>query len=273
MKRKIGLAVIAYRRYDYLKQCLVSLETTSWGGADERIVIVDELPSPQYDGSCIAVEFDYAPNGGVASAKNRGLRRLLAKGCTDLFLMESDILMQRSDTCQAYIDYAKLSGIQHLNFALHGPFNQARTPHSYGGVCCHYDAVGAFSYSTKAALEEVGLLDAHFFNAWEHVEHTFRMANAGLTTPYWEFADIPNSGSYLREIPGSFEGSCIRVAGWPALIDAGTSWWIDKHGVFPPAGFEEWEKKRACSSVGVQPAITNAAIGPSWPTRGRRRHA
>lgn len=264
----IGLAVVTYKRIDYLRQCLESLEKNNWGGASVRVVIADEERNDSYSslGPLLGkAVFSFDKNKGVAVAKNRGLSYLLEAGCKHTFVMENDITMVSPDTCQAYIDYAKLSHVQHLNFAYHGPLNFPRQPHSYQGVCCHLDVTGAFAYNTREALEKVGLLDEHFHNAWEHVEHTFRMAKAGYTTPYYHFADMPNSTRYLREIDGSFAGSSIRDKAWEGGRDVneGILWWTRKHGVFPPPGYEAWVKERGPDPPSVR--VKQDLAAPSSP--------
>jgi hypothetical protein len=56
-----------------------------------------------------------------------------------------------------------------------------------------------FTYFHSSILKEVGLLDEEFYNAWEHVEHTYRIIKAGKYTPFWWFADIKNSEQYIKE--------------------------------------------------------------------------
>ena len=250
----IGLAVITFRRQAYLLQCLDALAQHSWGGAYARVVIVDEPCSSAYsevlDKYRNTVPFSFAQNGGVAAAKNRAFHRLLNERCQHIFVIENDILMKRADTCDVYIDYALRKGVQHLNFAYHGPLNQARTPFQYTNaskhwfdICCHLDCVGAFSYYTRKVLQEVGTMDECFHNCYEHVDHTYRIAKAGLTTPFWCFADVPDSRDYLQEIPGSGDGNSSIgplpsaelnvLRAWEENKTRGMRHWVEKHGPFP----------------------------------------
>lgn len=238
-----GLAVITYNRPLYLRQCIEALESCSWGGATERIVVIDELPKDSYfsiveeygrRSGQPPITFYYQPNSGVASAKNTAFKALLALGCEHIFIIEDDILMQDPQTCEKYITYAHENGLQHLNFGLHGPMNVGQAI-VIDGITCYPDCVGAFSYYTREVLEVVGLMDEEFKNAWEHVEHTLRIARLGYTTPFWLFADHPQGGEMLREIPGSIIKSSIRPrADWEQNIKNGMRHWVKKHGSFLP---------------------------------------
>ncbi len=208
----IGLAVITYGRPLYLSACIKSLEEHSWGGAFNRLVIRDISP--------------------VGAAKNRAITDLLECGCTHLFLMEDDILMLRSDTCLEYVEYAEKYDLHHLNFHKHGPLNVDKG-FTFGpdDILCYPHCVGAFSYYSRYAIEKVGLIDETFVNCWEHVEHSYRIGEAGLTTPIFKFADHPNSTSMLMEIPGSVDNSSI--SGNPehaANVERGRNYWTKKHG-------------------------------------------
>lgn len=55
-------------------------------------------------------------------------------------------------------------------------------------------------------------MDTGFKNAWEHVDHTLIAANKKLTTPFWYFADIADSGNYLDNIENCIEESTIRTS-------------------------------------------------------------
>ena len=250
---KIGLAVLGYSRPDYLKQCLESLNLHNWGGATDRILILDfKDEETKKKNMIVAIEAGvnnviyFTENRGVGKAKNEALKRMLNADCDHLFLMEDDILMMRNDTCQFYIDYAKQTGLEHLNFAHHGPGNfnkQATVTYKGKEINVHPHCIGAFSYYTRNALEKVGLIDEKFYNAFEHVEHSKRLIDAGFYTPFWFFADALGSENYLQEIPGSIDYSSIRPrSDWRSNIEAGKNYWIQKYGTWlPPYPGEFWK--------------------------------
>lgn len=238
---KVGLAVITYNRLDYLKQCVEALDKNNWGGASFRMIVRDSgdsdemqeyLKQQEKKGVWVA----WHPNQGVAVTKNVALRTMLNKGCDQLFLIEDDILMQKPNTCVKYMGYAMAHGLHHMNFGKHGPAN-APKEHGryYGRVWTYLHCVGAFSYYTKEVIDKVGFIDENFINAWEHVEHSYRISLTGMTTPMWYFADLPDSEQYLREIPNSIANSSIRPRpDWQKNIEEGKKYWIKKHGKWLP---------------------------------------
>jgi len=250
---KWGLAVIGYSRPDYLKQCLESLNKNDWGGADYRLLVLDyKDEETKNKNMLVAIEANvnniiyFDSNRGVAKAKNEAFKRMLNEDCDHIFVMEDDILMTRPDTCLWYIQSALEYNVEHLNIAHHGPANVGKKallewkPDIF--VRVHPNCVGAFSYYTRHCLEEVGLIDEKFLNAWEHVEHTKRIIDAGMHPPFWYFADAPISFEYLKEIPGSIIQSSIRPrSDWKNNIDTGKNYWVEKHGQWlPPFPSEYW---------------------------------
>lgn len=240
MERVVGLAVITYERYNYLTKCLESLKENSWGGATVRAVVDDGSKSPyqkmvldKVDPTDVKV-LRHSDNKGVAEAKNTAVQYLIDEGCTDIFLMEDDILMKNPATCRLYINYAQLMGVQHVNFGLHGDANKGKGKSAYvnNRMCWVYpDIVGAFSYYTRKCLEVVGKFDTNFYNAKEHVEHTYRIAEAGLTTPFWYFIDYPKSNELLEEIPSSLDQSVIRKQPlWKVHVATSEAYFQKKHG-------------------------------------------
>jgi len=236
---KIGLAIMTYNRIDYLKQCLASLKENNYGGAD-YVVVVDDCST---DGTVEFLEtlpdnihiITKDENRGIAHSKNNGLEALMMAECEHLFLMEDDILMKYPKTCNSYVTYAKMFNLHHLNFALHGPMNIGKGASTIEGIRVYPDCVGAFSYYTKECIDKIGYLDEKFINAWEHVEHTYRICKAGMTTPFWTFADNILNYKLLKEIPNSIDNSSIRPReDWKENIEKGKEYFIKKHGCWLP---------------------------------------
>jgi GT2 family glycosyltransferase len=248
---KIGLGITAYSRPNYLIKCLESLQLNKYGGANEVVVSIDykdEETSQQLQSIVSRFGLDYIAhptNIGVGKSKNSLFKELLSRGCEHIFIMEDDILMKNPNTCTHYISEARRTGVQHMNFAHHGPANASVKPMTFGRSTVYPHCVGAFSYYTKYCLETVGLIDEGFVNAWEHVHHSWRIANNNFTTPFWYFADHPYSQDMLEEIPGSIENSSIRPRDdWGSNIAKGKEYWLQKHGIFlPPFPTGLYQKK------------------------------
>lgn len=249
MTTKIGLGVVTYSRPDYLKQCIDSLVANDFGGADTVVFGIDfkdkDTQNELIDMTNAYGQIIFDKNVGVGPNKNALLERLMRDGCDHIFLMEDDITMLRPDTCEWYIQCAKDYGIEHLNFAHHGPANLGHKKiywHNDKPVMVHPNCVGAFSYYTRNCIEKVGYIDESFKNVWEHVEHTYRIIQAGLHTPFWYFADAINSEQFLKEIPGSIENSTIRPnPDWQKNVEEGRDYWVVKHGKWIGSPRELWK--------------------------------
>lgn len=232
---KVGLAVITYKRIPTLEKCLEFLDRNGWGGSNEHVIIIDEPYSKGYENVMSAhgmsADFLFAEvNGGVAKAKNRAFKELLSRGCDHVFIMEDDVTVTSKSTCHEYIEYAKRHNLHHLNYGLHGPKNIGKKFH-YRSICYYPNYVGAFSYYSKEALLRVGLMDERFHNALEHVDHTWRIAEAGLTLPFWRFADHPRSAELLMDLDPTLINSVIRKSpGWDEQIKKAEEYWSEKHG-------------------------------------------
>jgi len=240
---KIGLGVITYMRPDFFRKVIESIDKTK---IDIFCIVNDGTP---YE------NMDYLPpnthviqhekNQGVAKSKNDALRYMLEQNCDYIFLQEDDIIIKDNNIFQKYINLHKITNIHHFNFGYHGPANktpdkkpsprlilsykEANTKMSLNKHC-----VGAFSFYTQECLKRIGLMDESFINAWEHVEHTFRICQQQLTTPFWWFADIANSYDYLDELACSEINSTIRNnSEWRTNIYNGINHFLKKHGLQP----------------------------------------
>lgn len=182
-------------------------------------------------------------NLGVGLSKNDAMKWLLEQGCEHIFLIEDDIIVKNSLVFEHYIETAKISGLQHLMYGYHGPANKVG-PHPHPrlitmysdcyGVAFNRHCVGAFCYYTRECLEKCGLNDPGFVNAFEHVEHTYRLHKAGYTAPYWWFPDMHDSFKYLDEIACSEVNSTIRPRpDWQSNIMKGFANFEKLHGVSP----------------------------------------
>jgi glycosyltransferase involved in cell wall biosynthesis len=214
---KIGVGIITCNRPKYLQRLLDSIPQEN--GIDELIIINDGKEITDIDISYVA-HINNETNLGVSKSKNKAFKYLLDKNCDYIFLLEDDIIIKDINVFNKYIEASKLSGIQHFNFAFHGKDNynsvgqpaiRLRVEYSNDIAVCFYPNVyGAFSFYTKECLDVVGLMDEEYYNAMEHVDHTFFISEAGMTTPFRWFADIAESNNYIEEIDRNHFGSEIR---------------------------------------------------------------
>lgn|SRR5210317_112665 len=239
---KIGVGVITCDRVDMFDVCFDSIKEDWY---DELVVIDDgKRNHPTVNrGSCIKT------NGGegVGKAKNKALQHLLDKDCDYIVLVEDD--MKFTDNLfAAYVDAYKKTGIHHFMFAYHGPANKAgisygkpvpRLVFDYGPfdevrIALNQHCVGAVTFYTRESLEQVGLYDENYTNAFEHVDHSYALAKNGFSTPYWWWADLANSLDYVQEQKCSEESSAIRPrSDWQSNIQTAARHFMSKHNVTP----------------------------------------
>ncbi len=235
----VGIALVTYNRAAFAERSLKSVRKHLKNVVD-HVVVVNDGSDAHYNGEYRRVEktaqsmdgtyIGCDVNGGVAKAKNVGLRYLMSRGCDDIFVLEDDILITSPLAVTGYLEAAKRAGMSHLSYAHHGPANaDGPVVTTEFGVEYFFHAIGAWCYYTKDALLDIGLLDEQFQNAWEHVEHSLRLAVAGYTTGPYKWADAIGSASWLSEIPGSIEKSSIRPrSDWSENISNGLTYWRDE---------------------------------------------
>ncbi len=201
-KNKIGVGIITYNREDLFYECLKSLAF-----ADEIVVVNDGKEFKNTKNlSNINHIIQHDKNYGVAKSKNDALKYLLKQGCENIFLCEDDVKIINENVFEEYIKASETSGIQHLNYAYHGPTNKNNISHYQEikyekgvGLSFHRYPIGAFTFYTRTAIEKVGLLDERFHNFHDHVDHTARFIKAKLHPPYGWFADIVSSDKFISD--------------------------------------------------------------------------
>ena len=250
---KVGIGMTTYKAEHRIKQSAFTVP--KW--IKNFVIVNDGTP---YDNSSYpeqAYLIQHETNMSVGAAKNSAMQYLLDQGCEHIFLMEDDILIKDEKVFEEYIRHSVLSGIKHLNFALHGPANKKGStgfttledrkdvdgepnprmiiPYPEGiKIALYPNCVGAFSYYHKSVLDKIGLFDSVFKNAWEHVEHTYQAIKNKFHPPFWYFADIENSWEFLTDIPNSIQESTIaRTPEWNKNFRIGTEHYKKKHGMSP----------------------------------------
>ena len=241
----IGVGIVTCNRPEFLVKCFNSIPEDV-----ELVIVNDGDPISKNIIRKFSRKNNYEliqneKNIGVGRSKNVLFRFLLNKGCTDIFIVEDDIVVKNHDVFKEYIRARNITGIQHFCFGYHGPANKngisggAPAPRfivDYGDIKIAINAhsVGAFCYYTREVLENVGLIDEDYTNAFEHVDHDYRIHKAGYSTPYWNFPDIANSMDFLDEIECSEKSSSIRPRkDWMDNIRKGAERFKQKHGYLP----------------------------------------
>jgi len=212
---KIGLGLITHKRKNLFLKVAASIPLKK---IDQIVVVNDGTP---YNVEPLKEHtIQNEKNLGVAKSKNIALKHLMDNGCEYIFLQEDDILINSPNVFEAYINLHKETGIHHFNYALHGKMNvvgnnvpNPRLTVNYKNnttLSLYNHCVGAFSFYTKSILDKVGLIDERFENAFDHVEHTYRIIQEHKHPPFWWFADLHNSNKYLSDIEWSPATSTIH---------------------------------------------------------------
>lgn len=250
---KIGVGIITCNRPDFFRVCFESLPER---GIDEIVVVNDGDPLSFNLSRGALIENEV--NLGVGKSKNKALQHLLDKGCKYIFLIEDDMIIKDHSVFDRYIIAHKESGIHHFNYGPGSPFNRKQAiqfdlhnrhlldQHSAPNpkliveyrnakIALYEHTVAMFSFFTRESLETAGLIDEEFYNAWEHVDHTYRIIKAGMHPPFWWFADIANSWEYLTEAPGAIDNSSIanKTEQWTKNVYGGREIYLKKHGHYP----------------------------------------
>lgn len=237
--KKVGVGIVTYNRPAGLRKLLDSL---AGAPVDEIIVVNDGKIYQEFD-DLDATIIHNEKNLGVGKSKNIALRHLQKKGVEYFFLIEDDIYIKDSNVFREYIKAARVSGIQHFNYSQHGPSNRDENGVASPATVINYEnisvplygfCVGAFSFYTRKCLSKVGLMDEAYYNAMEHVDHTYEIIKAGMHPPFCYFADIADSARYLGDEEWSEAQSTIcRNDGYSQLKVRAVNHFIEKHGGHP----------------------------------------
>lgn len=237
MSNRIGVGIVTYNRPDFFEKCLASIDRSK---INELVVVNDGTPYASVDANIL---IQHPTNQGVGISKNHAFQRLLERGCDHIFIIEDDIIVKDNNVFDAYIQAGRVSGLKHMMYGYHGPANKRngvaspRYVFDYGNglkIALNQHCVGAFCYYTRDVLDTVGLNDEAFVNAWEHVEHSYRIVKAGYLPAYWWWPDLANSNDYLDELACSEVSSTIRPqTTWKENIINGAKHFINKHGLSP----------------------------------------
>jgi len=210
---KIGLGLITCDRPDFFKK-----SSNSISKIDCIKVVVDDGEN-KVETVLDRVDTDN-PKSGVGKAKNKALAYLIDKGCEHIFLMEDDIEILDEKVFDVYIKASWTTGIKHFNFGLHGNHNKdlngnitARKIINYPDetkIVLYPNVLGAFSYYHIDVLNKVGLMDEQFYNALEHVDHTYQIIKEGYHPYFRWFADVLEANDFLKDIVPDHQESKIR---------------------------------------------------------------
>lgn len=237
----IFIGIVTCNRTNFFKKCYESIKKAK--NIDFIAVVNDGKDDVFVENGDFLIK--NKENLGVGKSKNLLFNKAKELNCEHIFIIEDDIIIKNINVFEEYIKARNVTGIQHFCFAYHGPANKngisggkpyPRYIVDYGNckIAINRHSVGAFCYYSKEVLDKVGIIDDKFTNAFEHVDHSYRIAKAGYTTPYWNWADLANSVDFLDEIECSEKSSTIRPRkDWQKNIENAAVYFKKKHGVLP----------------------------------------
>jgi GT2 family glycosyltransferase len=239
----IFVGIVTANRKDFFKKCYESVKKAN--NVDYIAVVNDGNDEVDVEKEDFYIKNN--KNLGVGKSKNLLFKKALESKIAfeHIFIIEDDIIIKNPNVFNEYIKARKITGIQHFCFGYHGPANKngisggkpcPRYIIDYGEVkiAINTHSVGAFCYYSREVLENVGLIDEKFINAFEHVDHSYRIAKAEYTTPYWNWADLANSTDFLDEIECSEKSSSISCRkDWKENIVKAVDVFSKKHGFLP----------------------------------------
>jgi predicted O-methyltransferase YrrM len=252
----VFVGIVTCNRLDFFKKCYDSVKTSN--NVDVIAVCNDGESEVPLDPGTVYIK--NKKNSGVGISKNNLLKEALKNpNIEHIFLLEDDMIVKDPDVFNVYVKAAKKSGILHLNYGPGSPFNRKqdfqfdlhnrhecrhdtvlnpklKVDYGDGVELWFYEhSVAMLSYFHRSVLEEVGLHDDQFFNAWEHVDLTYRIIKAGHHPQFWYFADVANSNRLISEAPGAIEDSSIakNTKQWEKNVFGGREIYKQKHGHYP----------------------------------------
>lgn len=125
---------------------------------------------------------------GIPESKNACLA--LLDDCSDIFLFDDDCYPK----CHGWYDPYILSGWNHLCYTFNRPVVD-RTP----SITKYEKPSGCMLYIRREILDVVGGFDTEYKGyAYEHVDYSQRIFNAGLTE--YPFADVTGSNQFIHSM-------------------------------------------------------------------------
>ena len=227
---KIGVGIVTYDRINHFNDLLKNISTIDF----DDIIIVKDYSNNNYK----TTDYNFVSlkkNKGVGYCKQYCLNYLREKKCTDIFLIEDDIILKNKNVFLEYIKVSKKHNIPHLMFAHADSSNPLKLKSDY--IEFYEHCRGSFMYITREALNYN--FDLNFYNALEHVDYYQQLSINGLVPPLYWFPDIKDSKNYITDnVRGTSSTIKYKKTYNDKLINAFT-YWKNKWGW----DFQEYIKK------------------------------
>jgi len=251
---KMGVGIVVCDRLGNFKTLVKSLENIP--NKDETLFVVSDDSRHSSEDikkilqeSSLDWEHIFSGRRQVGASKNLILSRFMREGTIEhLFLLEDDVIVKDKNVFNEYIKLAEDTGVEHFSFVP----TQLMEKDQYIMVKFTKDDMeisvkldvncnGEFNYFSRRVLDEVGLMDETYVNAYEHVDHTYRIfkhfeRKGEFMGAFWYFVDHPNSNDFLASYVD--EGSYIDQVetetqyGVPLNQVRAHKYFFEKHGIY-----------------------------------------
>jgi hypothetical protein len=131
-------------------------------------------------------------DSNIAKSKNKALKEGLISNKDYIFLVEDNCIVLDDSIYKKFVDVSQKTGIEVLTWAEGG--TNRKLPFDEDPYINYYtDFPTAFVMYTRNAIEKVGLLDENMPpNTWQELEHSKRIGDQDMSTPFGMFASPKN---------------------------------------------------------------------------------
>ena len=200
---KIGVGIVTYNSEDYYKELFNSIDQSKI----DCLVTVNG--GDKYSGSYSGLWVQHTENKYPAVCRNDAITALIKENCEHIFIIEDDMIIKNSDIFKKYIESSKASGIKYFSYVSTSwesgvPFK--RTPRltvQYSknvSVSLYKNMYNEFTYHHNTCYDKVGLYDTQFRDPFD-IDMAYRESQQDYAMPFWWFADITDSDSYIMNNP------------------------------------------------------------------------
>src|SRR5690606_5785202 len=170
------VAISTYKRPDDFALCYENVLKY----VDRKNIIIVGDNNPDY----VRCDYAFTERVGIPRVKNKCIELFMQTDSEYLFLLDDDTFPIHKDAFSRYIE-------SNLNHACYTFYNNFRKHDGYRSFRL---VNGCMMFFTRKCFETVGGMDTTFFSAYEHVEYSRRIFNAGLTPD--RFIDIYSEGLF-----------------------------------------------------------------------------
>lgn len=160
----------------------------------------------------------------TTKSKNRALKEALKSPYDYFFLIEDNCKILDENIYNKFIDTCEKTGIQALMWG-EGGLNKKLDFDDDPNIYYYSDFATAFTMYTRTSIEKVGLMDEVMpANTWQELEHSKKIGDAGLSTPFGMNASPKGVDGMLELTYNKMDFVNIKA------MDEALTYWAEKEG-------------------------------------------